>query len=69
MLGRRSSSICQKGISFPDQGRFIHYGGCTWERKNERKRKKKKKKLKKVSRRVGTVVADLGTEGRLLTVT
>lgn len=30
---------------------------------------KKKKKLKKVSRRVGTVVADLGTEGRLLTVT
>ena len=31
--------------------------------------KKKKKKLKKVSRRAGAVVADLGTEGHLQTVT
>ena len=30
---------------------------------------KKKKKLKKVSRRAGAVVADLGTEGHLQTLT
>lgn len=62
VLGRRSSSICQKGLSFPDQGLFIHYGG--WARGKEAL-EEVAKELKKVTRRkVGEVIVDRGAEGR-----
>lgn len=62
VLGRRSSSICQKDLSSPDQGLSIHYGG--WARGKEAL-EEVAKELKKVTRRkVGEVIVDRGAVGR-----
>jgi len=61
--------FAKKAFHFQTKDAFFIMGGELGRGRRRGSGKKKKKKLKKVSRRVGTVVADLGTEGRLLTVT
>ena len=68
MLGRRSSPFAKKAFHFQTKDALFIMGGALGKGRT-RGSGKKKKKLKKVSRRAGAVVADLGTEGHLQTVT
>lgn len=69
MLGRRSSSICQNGISFPGQGLFIHYGGVRLGEEELEEVAKKKKRAEESEQKSRAVAVDLGAEGHLPKVT